>query len=92
VKKEERMVEKEVVVAPKEGIHARPIARIVSAVKEHVSSVTVSKDGIEANAKSSMRLMTLGAKKGDTVTVRAEGEDEETALASVVEIITTEEV
>ncbi|AHY46935.1 phosphocarrier, HPr family [Rubrobacter radiotolerans] len=85
------MVEREVVVVPEAGIHARPISNIVKAAKGFSSDVTVSKGEREASAKSSMRLMTLGAKKGDTVLVRAEGDDEEAALEAVVEIISTEE-
>lgn len=85
------MVEKEVVVVPEAGIHARPISNIVKAAKGFSADVTVAKGELEASAKSSMRLMTLGAKQGDTVTVKADGEDEEAALAAVVEIISTEE-
>lgn len=86
------MVEKEIVVVPEAGIHARPIAKIVEAAKAHSSNVTVAKGEREASAKSIMKLMTLGAKKGDTVLVKADGDDEEAALESVVGIISSEEV
>lgn len=85
------MVEKEVVVVPEAGIHARPISNIVKAAEGFSSDVVVAKGEREANAKSIMKLLTLGAKQGDTVLVRADGEDEEAALAAVVEIISTEE-
>jgi len=46
---------------------------------------------VEANAKSSLKLMTLGAKHGDRVVIRAEGEDEEAAVDALVAIISREE-
>jgi phosphotransferase system HPr (HPr) family protein len=49
------------------------------------------KDGQEVNAKSPLRLMTLGARHGDRVVVRAEGEDEEAAVEALVAILSEEE-
>lgn len=85
------MVEKEVIVVPEAGLHARPAAKFVKEAKGYVSDIVVMKDGNEANAKSSLRLMTLGAKHGETVTIRAEGEDEEAAVAALAVILSTEE-
>jgi phosphocarrier protein HPr len=85
------LVEREVVVVPEAGLHARPAARFVKAAKTYSSDIVVIKDGTEANAKSSLRLMTLGAKHGDTVTIRAEGEDEEAAVEALVSILSEEE-
>lgn len=85
------MVEKDVVVVPEAGLHARPAARFVKEAKGYASDIVVMKDGTEANAKSSLRLMTLGAKHGETVTIRAEGEDEEAAVAALAEILSQEE-
>ncbi|MEW6638674.1 MAG: HPr family phosphocarrier protein [Actinomycetota bacterium] len=85
------MVEKEVVVVPEAGLHARPAARFVKAAKGFGSEIVVIKDGREANAKSSLRLMTLGAKHGDKVVIRATGEDEEQAVEALVAILSEEE-
>ncbi|HEX2729593.1 MAG TPA: HPr family phosphocarrier protein, partial [Rubrobacteraceae bacterium] len=41
--------------------------------------------------KSSLKLMTLGAKHGDKLTIRAEGEDEDAAVEALVAVISTEE-
>lgn len=45
----------------------------------------------EANAKSSLKLMTLGAKKGDNITIRAEGEDAEEAVDALTDLISADE-
>ena len=85
------MVEKEVTIVPEEGLHARPAAEFVKAAKGYGSDIKVLKDGKEANAKSSLSLMSLGAKQGDKLTIRAEGEDEEAAAEALAELITEAE-
>lgn len=85
------MVEKEAVVVPEAGLHARPAALFVKEAKNYASDIVVIKDGVEANAKSSLKLMTLGAKHGDKVVIRAEGDDEEAAVEALVEILSKEE-
>jgi phosphocarrier protein HPr len=85
------MVEKETVIVPKAGLHARPAARFVKEAKGYGSDIVVIKDAREANAKSSLKLMTLGAKHGDKVVVRAEGEDEAAAVEALVAILSEEE-
>lgn len=85
------MKEKEVTIVPEEGLHARPAAEFVKAAKGYNSDIKVIKDGKEANAKSSLNLMSLGAKKGDNLTIRAEGEDEEAAAEALADLITNAE-
>lgn len=85
------MVEREATVMPEAGLHARPASLFVKTAKQFSSSIIVVKDGREANAKSPMKLMTLGAKKGDGILIRAEGEDEEEAVDALVKLISKEE-
>ena len=85
------MVEREVVVVPEAGLHARPAARFVKEAKRYSSEIVVVKDGTEANAKSSLRLMTLGAHQGDKLVIRATGDDEEAAVEALAELISLEE-
>jgi len=85
------MVEREAVVVPEAGLHARPAAMFVKEAKSYTSEIVVVKDGREVNAKSSLKLMTLGAKHGDRVMVRAEGEDEEAAVEALVALLSKEE-
>lgn len=65
------------------GIHARPAGLLVKEAKKFASVVLVSREEKSADAKKLMALMGLGAKKGDTVTVSAEGSDEAEAIESL---------
>ena len=85
------MAEREVVVVPEAGLHARPAAKFVKTAKGYSSDIVVIKDGTEVNAKSSLRLMTLGAKHGDKILIRANGEDEEAAVEALADLISQEE-
>ncbi len=85
------MVEKETTVGPEAGLHARPAAQFVKTAKGFSSEITVIKGEKEANAKSPLKVMTLAAKKGDEITIRANGEDAEEAVDALVELISQEE-
>lgn len=65
------------------GIHARPAGLIVKKAKEFESVFTMTKDGKRADLRKLMALMSLGVKCGDTVTVTAEGIDEDIAAAAM---------
>lgn len=65
------------------GIHARPAGILAKKVKEYASRITITKGGKTAEAQKLMAVMSLGVKKGETVTVSAEGEDEEKAAADM---------
>ncbi len=85
------MVEREAIVGPDEGLHARPAAEFVRTAKRFSSEIVVVKGGREANAKSSLKLMTLRARKGDTLVIRAEGDDAQEAVDALVELISADE-
>lgn len=82
--------EQQTTVAPQEGLHARPAAQFVSTAKRFASEIVVIKDGQQAQAKSTLKLMTLGAKQGDGIVIRAEGEDAEAAVTALVGLISAE--
>lgn len=82
------MQEREVTIVPEEGLHARPAAEFVKKAKGYSSDIKVIKGDTEANAKSSLSLMSLGAAQGDELTIRAEGDDEEEAADALAELIT----
>ena len=65
------------------GIHARPAGMLVKQVKNYTSTITIGKDGNEVNALKLMALMGLCVKRGDTITVKVEGADEEQATAEL---------
>lgn len=65
------------------GIHARPAGLLAKKAKEFDSVVTISKNGKSAAVTKLMALMGLGIKCGETVTVTAEGTDEENAATEM---------
>jgi len=65
------------------GIHARPAGILAKKAKEYASRITITKGGKTAEAQKLMAVMSLGVKKGETVTVSAEGEDEEKAATDM---------
>ena len=65
------------------GIHARPAGILAKKAKEYASRITITKGEKTAEAQKLMAVMSLGVKKGETVTVSAEGEDEEKAVADM---------
>lgn len=65
------------------GIHARPAGILAKKAKEYASRIIITKGGKTAEAQKLMAVMSLGVKKGETVTVSAEGEDEEKAAADM---------
>ncbi len=68
------------------GIHARPAGQIAKLAKGYADSViTIEKNGTVAKASQLMKLMGLGVKNGDTVTVAVEGGNEEAAFAAMKE-------
>jgi phosphotransferase system HPr (HPr) family protein len=55
--------------------------------KRFNSDLRVSHDEREANAKSILTVLTLGAEKGAVITIRAEGEDADEALAALTALV-----
>lgn len=86
------MTEQTITVGPEEGLHARPAARFVRTAQSFCSRIVVSKDGREADAKSPLKLMTLGAGKGDEITIRANGDDADDAVNALTALISGQHV
>ena len=74
---------KDLVVANKLGIHARPAAMFVKTANRFSCEIFVEKDGEKVNGKSIMGLMMLAAGPGSKVTVSAQGNDASQALAEL---------
>jgi phosphotransferase system HPr (HPr) family protein len=84
------VAERETTVGPEEGIHGRPAARIVQAAKGFSSQVVLIKGDREVNAKSVLKITGL-ARKGEKITVRAEGEDADQAVETLADLISADE-
>lgn len=83
------LVEKTVEVLLESGLQARPAAQFVQQANRYSSDLFLVKDGKKINAKSIMGLMSLAITQGETVTIIADGPDEEVALNDLVAFITT---
>jgi phosphocarrier protein len=80
------MIEHELTVSNRLGLHARATAKLVQTLSGYRSSATLTAKGREVNAKSIMGVMLLAAGQGTQVKLRVEGDDEETAAQAVVSL------
>ena len=69
------------------GLHARPASLFVQTAKQFESDITVIHGEREANGKSILTVLTLGAHKGAEITIHAQGEDADQALAALQALI-----
>ena len=78
---------KELTIANKSGIHARPAAMFVKIATRYGSEIFVEKDGEKINGKSIMGLMMLAAGPGSKVIVHAKGADAPAAIAELEALV-----
>ena len=74
------MIERELLIANKLGLHARATAKLVQVLSGYRSNATLIAKGREVNAKSIMGGMLLAAGHGTSVVLRLDGEDEAAAM------------
>ncbi|MBT2261392.1 HPr family phosphocarrier protein [Bacillus safensis] len=84
------MVEKTVTIQLKTGLQARPAALFVQEANRFVADIFLEKDGKKVNAKSIMGLMSLAISSGVTVTLIADGADEQEAIEALTDFINQE--
>ena len=76
-------------VTNKRGLHARASAKFVTLASSQAAQVEVEKDGSKVCGTSIMGLMMLGAAMGDRITISAEGDGAEEAVAALAELVET---
>jgi phosphocarrier protein len=81
------VVDREVEIVNRLGLHARAAAKLVQAASAFESRVLLRLDGQEVDAKSILGLMLLAAAQGTRLHVVCDGADEEEALAAVAALI-----
>jgi phosphocarrier protein HPr len=81
------MLNKEVKIINKLGLHARASAKLVELANKFESNIWLDKDGKKANAKSIMIVMMLAASYGSSLTITVDGADEAEALIAIEELI-----
>ncbi len=83
------MVSREVLISNNIGLHARPATFFIQKANSFKSSIWVEKEERRVNAKSLLGILSLGIVKGMTITIMAEGADENEAVEGLVELINT---
>lgn len=77
------MIEREVTVRNRAGIHTRPASMLVKTASQFDSEVFLRRDNYEINGKSVIGVMTLAAEQGASLDLIVEGEDEEAAADAI---------
>ena len=77
----------EVVIVNASGLHARPATFFIQKANTYKSSIWIQTEERQVNAKSLLGVISLGVKKGMTVTLIAEGADEAAALDGICDLI-----
>jgi len=81
------MIEKEVIIKNKYGLHARPSAAFVQAASQFASDITLINDDKIANGKSIISLMVLAAECGAKIILKTSGKDETEAMDALVKLV-----
>lgn len=81
------MIERDIEIKNKLGLHARAAAKFVHTAARFRSDIKVRKGDEEVDGKSILGILLLAAGRGSTVRVRADGEDERDALDAVEKLI-----
>ena len=81
------MIQREVTVRNRLGLHARAAARFVHTANGFRSRVTLSRDGRTMDGKSILGILLLAASQGTPLTLGADGEDEGAAVDALAALV-----
>lgn len=81
------MVEKELQIKNKTGLHARPASQFVKQASKFQSKIMVRMEETEVNAKSMVGVLSLGAGEGSSITLSADGTDEADAVDTLEKLL-----
>lgn len=81
------MIEREIEIKNRLGLHARAAAKFVQTASRFKSEVKIRKNGEEVDGKSILGLLLLAASQGTAITIAVYGEDEAIAFAAVEDLI-----
>jgi len=79
--------ERDAEIINEQGLHARPVMRIVDLAGRFRCRITLSNGSVSADADSAMSMMLLEAAKGTRLRIVATGDDAEEAVAALVQLI-----
>jgi phosphocarrier protein len=80
------MLQQDAEIINKLGLHARASAKLTQLAGQFSSNVWLTRNGKRVNAKSIMGVMMLAAGLGAEIKLRADGPDEEAAMAAMVDL------
>ena len=83
------MISRDVVIKNNVGLHARPATFCIQKANSYRSSIWVEREDRRVNAKSLLGVLSLGIVKGMTITLIADGSDEQEALDGLAALIDT---
>ena len=81
------MKTRDVVITNASGLHARPATFFIQKANSFKCTILVEKDDRKVNAKSLLGVLSLGIAQGMTITLIADGQDEEAALNGLVSLV-----
>jgi len=84
------MYEKKATITKEVGLHARPATFLIQKANEFRSSIWIEKDERRVNAKSLLGVLSLGVSQGTTISIIADGPDEEEAVDSLCDLINSD--
>lgn len=84
------MKEFKYIITEPEGIHARPAGMLLKKAREYKSKITITSGEKSSDATRLIQVMAMSIKSGTEVTVAAEGDDEEQAIADMKEFFENE--
>lgn len=81
------MLHRQIEIINKLGMHARAAAKFVTLAQTYSADIQIARNGQQVNGKSIMGVMMLAAAKGSTIELTTDGEDEDQAMQSLVQLI-----
>lgn len=81
------MIQREVEIKNKLGLHARAAAKLVHTAARFRSEIKIRKGEEEVDGKSILGILLLAAGRGSTILLKAEGDDERDALDAIEKLI-----
>lgn len=81
------MLQKEVVIQNKLGLHARAAAKFVKCASQFDCDIQVGKDAMTVNGKSIIGVLLLAAPRGSRIQIIADGDDERPALDALATLV-----
>ena len=81
------MISRSVTIRNSVGLHARPATFFIQKANSYKCSIWVEKEDCRVNAKSLLGVLSLGIVKGTTITLIADGSDENEAVSGLVDLV-----